>query len=175
MAFPVATRATDFLVTAAVWNADLVANMNALMRPIARKTSDESLPSSTVLQDDDTLQLTVAANEIWAVRYVLKMTIPLTPQAKMAFTFPAAGDISVCGTEFAASGTLGKTSFQGTTTPTATQDFLGSTAIRLIVLEGVFVNAGTAGTLILQWAQNVSNATATVMKAQSTLWGVKLA
>jgi len=170
------TRATDFLVTAAIWNAEHVDNLNtAVMHLHARKTADESIASSTTLQDDDTLQLAVGANEIWAVRYVLKMTIPITPQAKMAFTFPASGDISVSGTEFNAAGTMVKITFQGTTTPTATQDFLGSTANRTIMLEGTFVNAGTPGTLILQWAQNVSNASATIMKTNSSLWVVKLA
>jgi hypothetical protein len=176
MAFPVITRSLGELITPAIWNADFVANMN-LLGPhlIARKTSDEPLASNTTLQDDDTLQLPVSANDVWLLKYNLKMTIPVTPSAKMAFTFPAGGDVNICGTEYNAAGTLVKISFQGTTTPTAPQDFLGSTANRHIVLEGLFVNAGTGGTLVLQWAQNTSNASSVIMKAQSTLWGVKLA
>jgi hypothetical protein len=170
------TRALDYLVTPAVWNAEHVDNFNtAVMHLAARKSSDESIASSVTLQDDNDLILPVAANEVWQLRYILKVTIPVTPQLKMAFTFPASGDISLSGTEFNAAGTLTKISFQGTTTPTATQDFLGSTSNRDIVLDGVFVNAGNAGNLVLQWAQNVSNASATIMKANSTLWVVKLA
>jgi hypothetical protein len=142
---------------------------------IVRKTSDEAQSSNTALQNDSNLQLSVAANEIWHVQYNLKTTIPITPQMKMAFTFPSGGEVNLCGTEFNAAGTLTKITFQGTTTPTATQDFLGSSVNRHIVIEGVFVNGSTAGTLILQWAQNVSNASATIMKANSTLWAVKLA
>jgi hypothetical protein len=164
------------LVDDTIMNAHVRDNLLA-MGPhlIVRKPSDESIPSSTVLQDDDHLVLPVAANEIWLVRYNLKVTIPVTPQMKMAFTFPASGDINLSGTEFNAAGTLTKITFQGTTTPTATQDFLGSASNRHIVLDGVFVNAGNAGNLVLQWAQNVSNASATIMKANSTLWAVKLA
>jgi hypothetical protein len=169
------TRATDFLVTAAIWNAEHVDNFNtAVMHLIARKASDESVTNNT-LQDDNDLIAPVAANEVWLFRWNLKVTIPVTPQLKIAFTFPASGDINVCGTELNAAGTLTKITFQGSTTPTATQDFLGSTVNRHIVLEGLFINAGTAGNLTLQWAQNVTNASATIMKAQSTLWGVKLA
>jgi hypothetical protein len=142
---------------------------------IIRKPSDESVASSTALQNDDHLQLTVAANEVWLVEYHLKMTIPITPGMDMAFTFPASGDISVTGTEFNFAGVMSKVTFQGSTTPTATVDFSGSASNRHIYLAGTFVNSTNAGTVILQWAQHASNASATIMKANSTLWAVKLA
>jgi hypothetical protein len=142
---------------------------------IVRKPSDESVASSATPQDDDHLQLTVAASEVWLVKYNLRMTVPTVADATMRFTFPSGGEVSIAGTEYDSGGTLRKVEQFGTTSPTTQSSLDGHAGTKHVVLEGTYVNGGTAGTLILQWAQSTINATPTVMKTHSTLWAVKLA
>src|SRR6266545_4692897 len=80
------TRATDFLVTAAIWNAEHVDNFNtAVMHLMVRKTADESVVSSTVQQNDDVLFFAVAANEIWRFELMLITTGTFDFAGQMTF------------------------------------------------------------------------------------------
>ena len=145
---------------------------------IVRKTADESVTSSTVLQNDDVLLFPVAANEIWLFRLGLVYTgIQATGDIKLAFTFPAAGEIAASAVLRDASGTFVYKDWTGTTTPSSSQiaEAIGATVKRYLPIEGIFINAGTGGNVTLQWAQGASNATATTMRINSTLWAVKLA
>jgi hypothetical protein len=164
------------LVTKAIMDPHIRDNFLAVgPHLIVRKPSDESLASSTTLQDDDHLQLTVAANDAWYCRYVLLADVPVTPDIKIAFTFPASGRVAFQSSWFATDGTVTLGRWGGTTTPTAAVAASGNTNQESLIIEGLFVNSSTAGTLILQWAQNTSDASAVVMKTHSTLWAVKLA
>jgi hypothetical protein len=178
MAFPVSSRVLDELITPTIWNADLVGNMNALMHPIADKTSDQSIASSTTLTNDTELAVTVAANEIWAFEWVLMIAANVTANAKIAFTFPTGGTLALTGSGSDAAGTFTRFRQSSTTTPT-TASTISGTAFYAVpdatVLQGTFVNGGTGGTLQLQWAQNTSNASATIMKRGSAVYGRKIA
>jgi hypothetical protein len=176
MGWPVSTRATDFLVTAAVWNADVVSNMNSLMALKVRKPSDESLTANTTLQNDDHLVLTVAANEVWQVECFLRFTASSAGDLKTAWTFPASGELNVIANGEDTSNIDYIHSNTYTTSPTSNIQFGGNGANTSPAhFKMLLTNAGTAGTLQLQWAQSASDGTATVVKTNSTLWAVKLA
>lgn len=143
---------------------------------IVRKTADESVTSSVALQDDDSLLMALAANEVWHVKFVVIATsASATPDIKMAFTIPAGATMGLMSPviradtdaawviKYVASGTA----------PFAVQLVAGD--LTATEISGVVTNSGTAGNLTLQWAQNTSSATATTVKANSTLWAVKLA
>lgn len=127
------------------------------------KTADESVASSTALQDDNDLVLALGANQIWQVKLVLRaVSASGTPMLKTGFTVPAGATIG----GVAIGPNAANTDDSRPVTEAAVLDFLlPATAI----FEMVVVTAGTAGNFKLQWAQNTSNATATVMKAGSIL------
>ncbi len=168
------------LVTAAIMNPHIRDNLLvAGPHLIARKTADETVASSTTLQDDNHLLLTVAANEVWQVEYQLRV-IALTAAVgiKLAWTFPTSGEVNMGTTYEDTTNIASSFTVHATTSPSGVMA-LGvanvSSDVNPITINGFYVGGGTAGTLTLQWAQNTSNATATTLKANSTLWAVKLA
>lgn len=171
------TRATDFLVTAVIWNAEHVENFNtAVMHLINRKTSDQPVTSSTVLVDCTSLVLPVLANEVWQFDFNIVYDAGSTGDIKFAFTFPASGRIDANAAWLSAGVTATVLAWTGTTTPTAAASAFGTTPDRsFLPIRGIFTNSTNAGNLQLQFAQNTSDGTASTVRANSTVWGVKLA
>lgn len=165
-------------VTEAMMDAHIRDNFRA-MGPhlIVRKTSDESVTSNTTLQDDNDLIMSLAANEIWRFDYVL-LAEGAAGAINIGWTFPSGGRISVLSIASTTTGAADLFGRGSSTTPTGVivdADLIASPDYVPVLLNGVFVNAGTAGSLTLQWAQKISSATPTTVKANSTLWAVKLA
>lgn len=181
MAFTVPRTWTDGeLVTKAIMDPHVRDNFLA-MGPhlIARRTTNQSVTSSTVFVSDDTLQLTVATNEVWNFKFVLRYDAGGTGDLKVSFSIPASAEVDAWATTPSnATGVYQDASWQSLTT-TDSQPFVftgaGAGVNRILVIEGLYVGAGTAGTFILRWAQGASDATATRMLTHSTLWAVKLA
>jgi hypothetical protein len=144
---------------------------------IARKTADQSVTSSTVLVDCTTLALTVAANEVWLCEWSVVYQAGTVGDLKVAFTFPTAGEVIFDAQAWPDSGgTLNLSSFYATTSPTTSRSFFGDGANRHpLRIQGIYVNGANAGTVQLQFAQNTSDGSATTVKANSTVWAVKLA
>jgi len=181
MAFTVPRTWTDGeLVTKAIMDPHIRDNFLS-MGPhlIVRKTADESVTSSTVFQADDVLILPVSANEVWKFEFYLLVTAAATGDFKCRWTFPAGGTFSArsanVGFGDATQNTLWATTTSPATAYAGLASFAANTTATPIVIDGVYVNAGTGGSVTLEWAQDTSNATATVVKANSTLWAVKLA
>ena len=147
---------------------------------IVRKTADESVTSSTVFQADDSLILPVGVSEVWKWELCLLVTAAAAGDIKVQWTFPAGGTFSAVAYGVSSADVAQITQWATTTTPTGAA-FFGSTGFSVnttatpIAIQGVYTNAGTGGSVTLEWAQQTSNATATVVKANSTLWAVKLA
>lgn len=145
---------------------------------IARRTANQSVTSSTALVNDDTLQLTVGTNEVWLFRFVLRYDGASTGDIKIAFSMPASATVDATPSVMSGTaGTFTDSAWSGVVTDGSPQSFLcsGAGTTRMNIIDGVYIGAGTAGTLILRWAQNASDATATRMLTHSTLWAVKLA
>jgi hypothetical protein len=143
---------------------------------VVRKTADESVTSSTTMQDDNHLLFAIGANEVWAFEmYVF-------------YHGAAAGDIS-----FALSVPSGATYRRGqmglatgATTDTADVRIVsvttGSSGLGAIntseqamaIHTGVVVNGVNAGFVTLQWAQASISGTATTVLTNSYLKAHKI-
>ena len=171
------TQSAGQTASAAGWANLVKANEESMMHLIVRKPSDEPVTSSTVLQNDDHLLLPVAANEIWHFRFVIVYDGATAGDIKIAFTFPTGGDLRLSSVLIGTADTFTFGLWSSTTSPSPaySSSAQGTGIYMTLPLEGVFVNGANAGNLQLQWAQNASSGTATTVKANSTLWGMKLA
>lgn len=137
---------------------------------LVRKTADESVTSSTTLQNDDHLTFAIAANEVWAFQFFIRYSaVSGVPDFKATIAAPAgatgawhvhggyystADSVLVDVADFGFGSTLG----------------LGATtSVKWVVLAGIAVNSTTAGSVTLQWAQSTSSADALTVKTNSFL------
>ncbi|MBL8000104.1 MAG: hypothetical protein JNL32_15895, partial [Candidatus Kapabacteria bacterium] len=134
-----------------------------------RKTSDESVTNSTSLQNDDDLDFSIGANQTWEVEVMMRV-YGGNGDIKFALTLPAGASmwVSACGDENGSADDYLEMTVSGTGyafNPSGPWNL--STTGSLVHLKGVVVTGGTAGTVQLRWAQNVSDGTATVVKSMS--------
>lgn len=140
-----------------------------------RKTADESVTSSTALQDDDALLFAVGANEIWEFRFVLGVVGAGGEDFKAAIAGPAGSTItwSFGGEMF----------FNTAAAPGVTRVLAGGAPAShytdnletRVEIVGIIVNGATSGNCKLQWAQDTSGGTAVTVKANSFLRAHKIA
>lgn len=166
------TWVTSEVVTAATMNAHVRDNLNAL-NGFVRKTADESVTSSTALQNDNELLYSIADTGT----YLFDLYVFATSAAN------AAGDINIgfsfpTGTlHFASTGAdtgiaSGNTStgqwaaLLSATSGVTTGGYGLSTSNLMIHVHGILIATAT-GTLQFMWAQNSSNANASTVKAGS--------
>lgn len=137
-----------------------------------RKTADESVTSSTTLQNDDHLFFPVGASETWIFDMFLSPYGSSSGDIKFAFTVPAGATIkwSMLGTNSNAGSSVYMQTTGGASLPF---QLFGGLPAEMCMIRGIVTTAGTAGTLQLQWAQNTSNATATSVQADSYLQASK--
>lgn len=170
---------TEF-VTASIMNAHIRDNFNAVgpvMR--VRKSSDQSVTSSTTLVDDTVLKFSVTSGDTWFVSLDLLYQGASTGDIKMAWT-GGTGSISgpwgVMGISTAASGPPSTSmTFQGQTSPATTLSLGAITGFGIPArVFGTFTASGTTPTITFQWAQNTSDVTATTVMTNSTIIAYKV-
>lgn len=160
------------LVTKAIMDPHVRDNFRVVTHTIP-KTADESVTSSTVLQDDDHLTFTLGANELWYVRFAVVYTsASATPNITIAYAGPASVTYQFLTLGETGAGTF-TNNYQRAVADTLTF-VTGAGTIKQFHTEGIITNAGTSGPFRLQWAQGVSNATATTVKKGSTLIRAKV-
>ncbi len=166
-----ANWAASEVPTSTKMNQQIKGNFEAI-NGFVRKTADESVTSSAVLQNDDHLFYSIAATGT----YVIDLNLIATSAAN------AAGDLSVAftfptGTFYAfghgldtslASSSIGTINAGGgvVTSGTAIALYGLSTSVTFINIKGLFIATAT-GTLQFQWAQQASNANASTLKTGS--------
>lgn len=171
------TWVTDELVTAAIMNTHVRDNLNALNHLVVRKTADETVNNSTVLQNDDSLVLPIGANEIWLATWYPIWQSTTVADIKFAWTFPTGCSV---GYGFlwsdAANAVTHYRQYTGTS-PTNSNALhgQGTELVGPAPMNLHIVNGSTSGNVTLQWAQNTAEVSNTIVKANSTLWAVKLA
>ena len=134
---------------------------------VVRKTADETVNNSTTLQDDDVLKWTVAANEVWAFEFFLRVSSEATPDFKAGWTVPSGASMAWARV-VAAPAELNA----GETLLVAT---FGGGIYDSVFCRGVVVNGANAGTVQLQWAQNTADASNTQALANSWIIAHRLA
>lgn len=144
--------------------------------------SDVTKTSSTALADATGLAVTLDANSTYAIDCYLAYVAGETGDLKVAFSAPsgATGHWALMPLAAAATGSIG--SIDGTRQTgfgdSVTQVAAGSSLLSGQMLcqpHAYVVTAGTGGALQVRFAQNVSSATSTIVKAGSWLRAIKLA
>jgi len=134
----------------------------------AIKTTDQSVTSSTVLVDATDLTFTVVANTNYLMSGLLLVDTGATPDVKLGWVAPAGATMTwtIGGREVAASGYYTTTAAIG---GTLSAGGIAASTIGALRPEGLLKVGGTGGTFKLQFAQDVSSATACILKADSLL------
>lgn len=151
---------------------DITIAATATAPTVVVKNSDESVTSSTTLQDDNELQIAVGANKSYAFDAVLYVDTDSTPDFKLAFVVPTAATV-IWSPVWPAGATstanmIGTNVVTGSDTPASLTIDAASEQI-IVVVHGSVVTGANSGSLVLRWAQNNSSATAATVKAGSTL------
>lgn len=145
---------------------------------LIRKSANETVNGSAALQDDNHLLFAIGASEVWEFEAVLWYSSGTTPDLKVAFTVPASAEIYVGwgGSTSEADAALGGGVIVGSGTARGLQGGGASaTPNRVATAKGLVVNSTNAGNVQMQWAQNTSNGSDTIIFANSTLKAYKLA
>lgn len=122
------------------------------------KTVNETVTTSTALQDDDHLSFTMGANETWSYRFVLQANSPVAAGIKFAVTAPSG---ATCQVSFIDQQTASSESNVGCGVASAVLTGTGANEVYEVV--GSVTTAATAGVVRLQWAQGTASGTTTVL------------
>lgn len=128
-----------------------------------RKTANESVTLSTVLQNDNDLVLALAANATYLIEGFLIFTAN-GGDIKFAFTEPTSATMH--WVSHALAGAAFSRDYQDETS-TATADDRASTSSKAVIKFTGSIVTTNAGNLQLQWAQNVSDGDQTTVYAGS--------
>jgi hypothetical protein len=140
-----------------------------------RKSAAESLASNATMQSDDHITFTLAASAIYELRAYLAVTGASAADFKTQWTFtgPASGGShtnryaigpATTVTDVTAAAAMRHSNHTWTASTTYGTDGTNTTHIQE---GGLLDTAGGSGTITLQWAQNTSNATSTVVTTSS--------
>lgn len=148
------------------------------------KTADETINSSTTLQNDDHLVLPVVANAVYTFELDLYMTesTDFVGDFKMSFTCPTGATFDMHGSGAHITDLSAGTSSNGewigklaTSSAGASLSFGVGTSLTGVRVHGRLVMSSTAGNFQMQWAQNASDASGTTLKAGSIMTMTRVA
>lgn len=137
----------------------------------ASKTGDETVTTSTTLQNDDELTVAVSASTVYEVALRLYVHGNATADIKVALTFPSGtvqgwGGLSIVAGSAGVSTSADVEAHAFTTlvaSPTSSLTFgVPDTNGTLIICWATVSIGATAGSITLQWAQNSSSSTTTI-------------
>lgn len=139
------------------------------------KNSDESVTSSSTVQDDNELLAAMLANTDYKFDLWLHITCATVTDIKVAFTAPAGAAIAYDAYAPDTNETLATNGTTVIATAAGVEIALSPIAVTEVSvrISGYVRNGANAGNLTLRWAQVGSSATPTVVKAGSWLHLVK--
>lgn len=126
----------------------------------AYKTADESLTSTTTLQNDDHLVLPVDANATYLYKIYWLFVANNAVDIKFDLTLPAGAAFAPNNGNALETWPSGTGNFLSMT-PTSAQNVDGGNNTTPDIIWGSFSTAGTAGSLQFRWAPQISSGTAT--------------
>jgi len=135
---------------------------------VVRKGTNESVTNSTAFQPDDELKFSVAANEIWGYTCYIIGSSNGIADLRVGFTTPSGGSYRAVGVASEDAGTT--RSCTGTTFMT----FTTSTGTQLVVVNGLFYNGTTAGSLTMQWTAGSITGSPTSVLANSSIVATRI-
>ncbi|MCA9324102.1 hypothetical protein KC992_03280 [Candidatus Saccharibacteria bacterium] len=134
------------------------------------KTANELVNNTKTPQDDDELFFSIGANETWIVEFSVTYQSPTAQDMRFQVDGPA-GATCVFSILDSDEGAGGQDNTPCNTNMTTITDSATDESARIF---GVITTAGTAGTVQLQWAQNVAAAVNTTVFDGSYLNAVKI-
>lgn len=138
---------------------------------VARKTANESVTSSTTMQNDDHLVLALGANETWEI-YIQIEARGNSNNYKMQFTAPTGATLNVISYQIESNNINDfMTAYSTPTTGSYQMQTATSTGI---FVRGIVTTSATAGNLQLQWAQVNTDVVATQLRTGSYIKATKL-
>lgn len=152
-------------------------DVNSWFVPLAvYKSADESVTSSTVLQNDDVLLVSVAASASYRFECFINYEggTQGSSDIKWGWTFPS-GLTMRYGADYLSTGGTVQVGAIKIQTDTPTAGSTGAGNLRYIRMHGSVLVSSTAGTLQFQWSQSTSSGTATIVHASSYLMLDRLA
>jgi hypothetical protein len=152
----------------------------SMLPKTVRKTADESRAATTTLADDTHLVFAAEANAVYTMWGWVKYFADNTPDIKMQFTVPT-GCLGEWAWMMPGAGTLAG-SVNGYSIRTESNDvgvvrtgYGTSNTDQNTPVSGLFRMSSTPGNIALQWAQNVSDAAATILYTDSWLMFQRIA
>lgn len=140
---------------------------------VVTKASDTSRTSNTTLAADPELVLAIAANALYDFSCYINYEGAATGAGdlKWNFTVPAGATLRYQSVSVNTVGTLSPLLIGPTWTGSSTNSAgtNGAGNAMSLVMTGQLDTAGTSGSITLQWAQNASSATSTIVHTQSQL------
>jgi len=152
-------------------------DVNTWFVPLAVvKSADESVTSSTTVQNDDELVLSVAASCTYAfdLFIIYEGGTQGSSDLKMQYTLPAGATGHLDVVYLDSSGGQ-HSAGDNTASSTWTAGTAGAGNNKLFFGRGIVVISSTAGSLQIQWAQGTSSGTATKVKTNSYMMLRRLA
>jgi hypothetical protein len=147
------------------------------------KSTNETVNNSTVFQDDDHFTFSIAASEVWLLRFnILYNAVSSTTDINFTLSVPAGCSFYLGGAGVAtAQNVWGAAAFNESPASLVVSGgtlLLGTAASTSnsygAKLEAVVVNSTTSGTCVLQWAQATAGASNTNILANSVLEYVRV-
>lgn len=143
------------------------------------KTADQTVTSSTILVPDDELAVSLLANTTYWLEFFLIYDAIQAADLKLGWAYPTSAQMhySHGGLRAGATSTvdqISRTYFPETGFPTIGGPAAASGTNSVVMGEGIVITAGSSGELRLRFAQVTSNATGTVLKANSIIICQKL-
>lgn len=146
------------------------------------KTADTSRASTTTLTaDGDLTAMSVVATGAYVFEGMIFYSAIDSADLKVMFTGPAGATLTWHGGTQLTTGTgttgtyIYDTQLLGSTYAPGGGDAAGNSTIMMLDLKGLFRTTGTSGTFSMSWAQNTSNATATIVRAGSFITLTRIA
>jgi hypothetical protein len=150
-------------------------DMQGVVPLAAYRVSTQSIGSTTV-QNDDTLFWSIIANAVYDVDCVLYYTGGPQGSSDIQVTFSVPGSTvwrwNAVYTDTSGNAQNSTQNLAGDTQVAGTNGVGGTP--RTMRIQGTLAPGNNSGTFRLQWAQNTSNATATVMQPYSRLVGLRI-
>lgn len=148
------------------------------LRPLcAYKTADETVTSSTALQDDDFMTVTLVANTVYVVRNVFFIAGDDAADLKVNYTVPSGttgwmGQTALfapAGASTASDANMVAYAVSGTALAFDLAIGIADTNFVVATVDGLMEVGGTGGAMTTRWAQVTSSGTGTTLKRGSYL------
>ena len=139
---------------------------------LIRKTADETVNNSAVLQDDNELFLPMLANEVWQITLSLIVNSSAVADLKLGFTAPAGAAMYSYSRYIREDNVV----CDGFASLAATLLLRGVGANEMpIFLTGIVINGANAGNFQIQWAQATAEVSDTKVLTNSYIIAHKMA